>query len=94
MLVSRHYYERIFFKQARFYQAAVCRVVLDCCRAKLQVHGPQRNHFEVDVWGLGLRAGIDRAQGRDERADALFERARAMAPRIWGDERLSAAELR
>jgi len=49
---------------------------------------------EVDVWGLGLRAGIERAEGHDDRADALFERARALAPTIWGDERLSAAELR
>lgn len=48
----------------------------------------------VDVWGLGLRAGIDRARGRRDRADQLFDQARALSPRIWGDERLSAAELR
>jgi len=48
----------------------------------------------VDVWGLGLRAGIERGRGRDDRADALFERARALSPTVWGDERLSASELR
>ena len=48
----------------------------------------------VDVWGLGLRAGIDRAYGRDERAEALFAQARRLSPEIWGDERLSAQELR
>jgi tetratricopeptide (TPR) repeat protein len=48
----------------------------------------------VDVWGLGLRAGIDRARGRHDRSDQLFDRARQLSPEIWGDERLSAAELR
>ena len=48
----------------------------------------------VDVWGLGLRAGIDRRQGRIERADELLSAARSLAPLIWGDGRLSAAELR
>jgi tetratricopeptide (TPR) repeat protein len=65
---------------------------LDQARALFENEG--RLGPEVDVWGLGLRAGIERARGRDERADALFERARALAPTIWGDERLSAAELR
>jgi len=48
----------------------------------------------VDVWGLGLRAGIDRARGRDEKADALLSQARRLSPEIWGDGRLSARELR
>lgn len=48
----------------------------------------------VDVWGIGLRAGIDRARGRDEIADARFDTARQLSPEIWGDEHLSAAELR
>jgi tetratricopeptide (TPR) repeat protein len=48
----------------------------------------------IDVWGLGLRAWIDREQGRDEQADARFQAARELSPEIWGDERLSAAELR
>jgi tetratricopeptide (TPR) repeat protein len=48
----------------------------------------------VDVWGIGLRAGIDRAELRDELADSRFERARVLAPEIWRDEQLSAAELR
>jgi len=48
----------------------------------------------VDVWGIGLRAWIDREELRDEEADARFELARELAPYIWGDERLSAAELR
>jgi len=48
----------------------------------------------VDVWGVGLRAGIDRQRGRDEQADLRFEAARALSPEIWDDERLSSAELR
>lgn len=48
----------------------------------------------VDVWGLGLRAWIDRAEGRDAEADARFEAARRLAPEIWGDELLSADELK
>jgi tetratricopeptide (TPR) repeat protein len=48
----------------------------------------------VDVWGFGLRAWIDRVELRDEQADARFELARELSPQIWGDERLSAAELR
>jgi Tfp pilus assembly protein PilF len=48
----------------------------------------------VDVWGIGLRAGIDRALGRDARADQRFEAARTLSPEIWADERLSSAELR
>ncbi|MEZ4332084.1 MAG: tetratricopeptide repeat protein [Myxococcota bacterium] len=48
----------------------------------------------VDVWGLGLRAWIDRAEGRDADADARFEAARRLAPEIWGDELLSADELK
>jgi tetratricopeptide (TPR) repeat protein len=48
----------------------------------------------VDVWGIGLRAGIDRERGRDESADRRFEAARKLSPEIWADERLSSAELR
>jgi len=49
---------------------------------------------EVDVWGVGLRAGIDRALGRHDEADALFESARSLSPSVWEDEWLSASELR
>lgn len=63
-------------------------------QARSLFESQQRLGPPVDVWGLGLRAGIDRAEGRDDRADALFDRARALSPEIWGDERLSAAELR
>jgi tetratricopeptide (TPR) repeat protein len=48
----------------------------------------------VDVWGFGLRAWIDRAEGRDADADARFEAARRLAPEIWSDELLSADELK
>ena len=48
----------------------------------------------VDVWGFGLRAGIERERGRDEQADRLFDRARALAPEVWRDERLAPGELR
>ncbi len=48
----------------------------------------------VDVWGIGLRAWIDRLESRDDPADSKFHAARALSPEIWRDERLSAAELR
>lgn len=48
----------------------------------------------VDVYGLGLRAWIDRAQGRDSEADARFDAARQLSPEIWSDELLSAEELK
>jgi tetratricopeptide (TPR) repeat protein len=48
----------------------------------------------VDVWGIGLRAWIDRQEARDALADSRFEVARGLSPEIWNDERLSAAELR
>lgn len=48
----------------------------------------------VDVWGVGLRAGIDRAEERHDQADSRFAAARKWSPEIWADERLSAAELR
>lgn len=48
----------------------------------------------VDVWGVGLRAWIDRAEGRDAEADSRFDSARELSPEIWRDELLSADELR
>ncbi len=48
----------------------------------------------VDVWGVGLRAWIDRAEGRDAEADSRFDTARELSPEIWRDELLSAEELR
>jgi tetratricopeptide (TPR) repeat protein len=48
----------------------------------------------VDVWGVGLRAWIDRAEGRDGEADSRFDTARELSPEIWRDELLSADELR
>lgn len=49
---------------------------------------------EVDVWGIGLRAWIDRGMGRSEAAAARFEAARELSPEIWVDEFLSADEMR
>lgn len=65
---------------------------LDQARALFEAEGELGP--SVDVWGLGLRAGIERALGRDQRAASLFDRARQLSPEIWGDERLSAKELR
>jgi hypothetical protein len=48
----------------------------------------------VDVWGIGLRAWVDRLESRDDLADSRFDAARRLSPEIWSDERLSAAELR
>ena len=49
---------------------------------------------EVDVWGIGLRAWVDRGIGRDSLADSRFEAARQLSSEIWADELLSAGELR
>ena len=65
---------------------------LDQARALFEAQGDLGP--SVDVWGLGLRAGIDRARGRREKADALLSEARRLSPEIWGDGRLSARELR
>lgn len=51
--------------------------------------GPQ-----IDVWGVGLRAGIDRGTGRESDAEQRFEAARTLSAEIWADEVLTAGELR
>ncbi len=84
LALARHHLEDGSFEEASAF--------LDQARSLFeseQTLGPA-----VDVWGLGLRAGIERGLGRNERADSLFERARLLSPSIWGDERLSASELR
>lgn len=65
---------------------------LDQARALFESSGEQGS--SVDVWGIGLRAWIDRAEGRDAQADSRFEAARELSPEIWRDELLSADELR
>lgn len=65
---------------------------LDQARALFE--SEQRLGPAVDVWGIGLRAWIDREDGRDQLADERFELARDLSPEIWADERLSADELR
>ena len=65
---------------------------LDQARAGFESEG--RLGPAVDVWGLGLRAWIDRARGQDSTADRRFRQAQALAPSIWADELLSAGELR
>jgi tetratricopeptide (TPR) repeat protein len=65
---------------------------LDQARSLFEVEG--RVGPEVDVWGVGLRAWIDRSRGRDEVAKIRFEAARALSSEIWLDEQLSAHELR
>jgi len=65
---------------------------LDQARALFESEG--RLGPEVDVWGIGLRAWADRSQGLHSSADARFDAARRLSPRIWDDELLSAGELR
>lgn len=65
---------------------------LDQARALFESEGEIGS--SVDVWGVGLRAWIDRAQGRDDEADSRFQAARELSPEIWRDELLSADELR
>jgi tetratricopeptide (TPR) repeat protein len=84
LALSRHHLEGGSVEEASAF--------LDQARSLFETEG--RLGPEVDVWGVGLRAGIERARGREAQADVLFERARALAPAIWKDEALSAAELR
>jgi len=65
---------------------------LDQARALFEAQGSLGP--EVDVWGIGLRAGIDRVEGREALAEERFAAARRLSPEIWGNDRLSAAELR
>ncbi|MBY0398742.1 tetratricopeptide repeat protein [Myxococcota bacterium] len=65
---------------------------LDQARALFESEGETGS--SVDVFGLGLRAWIDRAEGRDAEADSRFEAARSLSPEIWHDELLSADELK
>lgn len=65
---------------------------LDQARALFEAGG--QTGSAVDVFGLGLRAWIDRAEGRDAEADSRFEAARELSPQIWQDELLSADELK
>ena len=65
---------------------------LDQARALFESEGELGS--SVDVWGVGLRAWIDRAQGREDEADSRFDAARELSPEIWRDELLSADELR
>ena len=65
---------------------------LDQARSLFEVEG--RLGPAVDVWGIGLRAWIDRSRGRDASAKIRFEAARGLSFEIWLDEQLSAHELR
>jgi tetratricopeptide (TPR) repeat protein len=84
LALSRHHLEAGSVDEASAF--------LDQARSLFEAE--QRLGPPVDVWGIGLRAGIDRAESRDELADSRFEAARELSPEIWSDERLSAAELR
>jgi tetratricopeptide (TPR) repeat protein len=84
LALSRHHLEAGSVDEASAF--------LDQARSLFEAE--QRLGPAVDVWGIGLRAGIDRAESRDELADSRFEAARELSPEIWSDERLSAAELR
>jgi hypothetical protein len=48
----------------------------------------------VEVHLVGLRGVALRLEGRQQESDLLLARAANAAPSIWGDGRLSAAELR
>lgn len=74
------------------HSVAEASAFLDQARSLFEAQ--QRLGPAVDVWGIGLRAGIDRALGRHDLADSRFDQARQLSPEIWGDERLSADELR
>jgi tetratricopeptide (TPR) repeat protein len=65
---------------------------LEQARALFEAEG--RLGPPVDVWGVGLRAWIDRGMGNESAADARFDAARELSPEIWADELLSAHEMR
>jgi tetratricopeptide (TPR) repeat protein len=65
---------------------------LDQARSLFEAEG--RLGPAIDVWGVGLRAWIDRRQGRESDAQARFEQARSLDLEIWMDDFLSADELR
>lgn len=84
LAIARHHLEAGSIDEARAF--------LDQARSLFE--SQQRLGPSVDVWGVGLRAWIDRAESRDQQADVRFDAARELSPQIWGDERLSASELR
>lgn len=65
---------------------------LDQARALFESEGEFGS--SIDVFGIGLRAWIDRAEGRDAEADSRFQAARELSPEIWRDELLSADEMK
>lgn len=65
---------------------------LDQARALFESEGELGS--SVDVFGIGLRAWIDRAEGHDAEADSRFQAARELSPEIWRDELLSADEMK
>jgi tetratricopeptide (TPR) repeat protein len=84
LALARHHLEYGSFDEASAF--------LDQARSLFEAEGLLGP--EAEVWGIGLRAGIDRGIGREDSADARFEAARQLAPEIWGDEMLSAGEMR
>ncbi len=84
LALSRHHLEYSSTGQANAF--------LEQARALFESDG--RLGPAVDVWGIGLRAWIDRESGQDDLADSRFDAARTLSPEIWADEMLSAAEMR
>lgn len=68
--------------------------VLD--RAEQLLDAEERELFSpgVEPHLLGLRGAALAASGRAAEGEPLLRRARALAPDVWGDARLTAAELR
>ncbi len=66
--------------------------VLDQCEALLQVQGRPPPGAEAHV--LGLRGAALQALQNRSASEPLLARAAELAPQVWSDGRLSAAELR
>ena len=84
LALARHYAE-----QGR---AAESLRFLARAEAILEAEGSKDAGVQVHL--VGLRGWCAHAQGRFERAQRLLREAGHAAPEIWGDGRLSAAELR
>jgi Flp pilus assembly protein TadD len=65
---------------------------LDQAYALLEAEGALSPGVEPHL--IGLRGVIQRRSGQHVEADRKLARARALAPGVWGDGSLSAAELR
>ena len=81
---------------ARYYVSAddPTRALEHLDRARSLVGSNGSFSLRMSAHLLGLRGNALQELGRDAEADPLLAKARRLAPSVWGDGRLDAAELR